>query len=42
MKKHISDPPPTFAEIGVSVTPELEGAVRHTLQKDPKVRTLLG
>jgi serine/threonine-protein kinase len=39
MKKHISDPPPTFAEIGVTVSPDLESAVRHTLQKDPRLRT---
>ncbi|HEV8592467.1 MAG TPA: bifunctional serine/threonine-protein kinase/formylglycine-generating enzyme family protein [Pyrinomonadaceae bacterium] len=39
MKKHISDPPPTFAEIGVSLTPELESAVRHSLQKEKENRT---
>jgi len=39
MKKHISDPLPTFASVGVSVSPELEKAVLHTLQKDPKNRT---
>jgi serine/threonine protein kinase/formylglycine-generating enzyme required for sulfatase activity len=39
MKKHISDPLPTFASVGVSVSPELERAVLHTLQKDPKIRT---
>ncbi|MFN6963614.1 MAG: SUMF1/EgtB/PvdO family nonheme iron enzyme [Pyrinomonadaceae bacterium] len=39
MKKHISDPPPTFAEVGLTVTPEIEQAVRHTLQKDPDNRT---
>ena len=39
MKKHISDPPPTFAEIGANLTPELEAAVRHTLQKEKENRT---
>jgi serine/threonine-protein kinase len=39
MKKHISDPPPTFAELGVAVSPEVEAAVRHTLQKEPDKRT---
>ena len=39
MKKHISDPPPAFFELGVSVSPELELAVRHTLQKEPEKRT---
>src|SRR5205809_2751069 len=35
MKKHISDPSPTFASAGVSVSPELERAVLHTLEKNP-------
>lgn len=39
MKKHISDPAPTFAEAGVTISPELERAVLHTLQKDPLKRT---
>ncbi|HEY2866321.1 MAG TPA: bifunctional serine/threonine-protein kinase/formylglycine-generating enzyme family protein [Pyrinomonadaceae bacterium] len=39
MKKHISDPPPAFAELGISVSPEVEQAVRHTLQKEPDKRT---
>lgn len=39
MKKHISDPAPTFGEFGVQVSPELEAAVLHTLQKDPNKRT---
>ena len=39
MKKHISDPPPTFAEMGVNISPEIEAAVRHTLQKEPVKRT---
>src|SRR5215216_3476428 len=39
MKKHISDPAPTFAELGVDLTPEVEAAVRHTLQKEKEQRT---
>jgi len=39
MKKHISDPPPTFAESGIDISPEIENAVRHTLQKEPDKRT---
>ncbi|MBP9664720.1 MAG: SUMF1/EgtB/PvdO family nonheme iron enzyme [Pyrinomonadaceae bacterium] len=39
MKKHISDPAPTLADVGVSVSPEIEQAVRHTLEKNPENRT---
>jgi eukaryotic-like serine/threonine-protein kinase len=39
MKKHISDPPPRFADLGITVSPQLEQAVAHTLQKDPNRRT---
>jgi serine/threonine-protein kinase len=39
MKKHLTDPPPTFAELGVNVSPQIELAVRHTLEKDPEKRT---
>jgi eukaryotic-like serine/threonine-protein kinase len=39
MKKHISDPLPTFASAGVTIAPELERAVLHTLQKDREKRT---
>lgn len=39
MKKHISDPPPTFSEVGLDVSPEVEAAVLHTLQKEPDKRT---
>lgn len=39
MKKHISDPPPSFASVGMSVSPEVEAAVMHTLQKEPDKRT---
>lgn len=39
MKKHISDPPPTFDEVGTPVMPALEAAVVHTLAKDKEKRT---
>lgn len=39
MKKHISDPPPTFASLGVAMPPEIERAVFHTLEKAPSART---
>lgn len=39
MKKHITDPPPTLADAGLTVSPELERAILHALQKDPKKRT---
>ncbi|HEX8639205.1 MAG TPA: bifunctional serine/threonine-protein kinase/formylglycine-generating enzyme family protein [Pyrinomonadaceae bacterium] len=39
MKKHLTDAPPTFAELGVNITPQIELAVRHTLEKDPEKRT---
>lgn len=39
MKKHISDPPPTFAELGITMPPGVEEAVRHTLQKEKENRT---
>ena len=39
MKKHISDPAPKLADAGVSVPPELEAAVAHTLEKNPDRRT---
>ena len=39
MKKHISDPPPTFAELGLNLPLEVEAAVRHTLQKEKDKRT---
>lgn len=40
MKKHLSDAPPSFADYGVSVAPQIELAVRHTLEKDRQKRTL--
>lgn len=39
MKKHISDFPPTFASLGLSISPHIEKAVRHALEKDRKTRT---
>ncbi len=39
MKKHISDPAPTFSDVGLQVSPELEKAVLHTLVKDKNHRT---
>lgn len=39
MKKHLYDAPPTFAEMGVNLSPQIELAVRHTLEKEPKKRT---
>src|SRR5688572_5718627 len=39
MKKHLSDLPPSFAELGVQVSPQFELAVRHTLEKDRHKRT---
>lgn len=39
MKKHLSDPAPPFADVGVSVPPEIEAAVRHAIEKDRLART---
>lgn len=39
MKKHISDPPPSLAAVGIHVSPEIERAVMHTLQKEQDKRT---
>lgn len=39
MKKHISDPPPTFTELNVPLSLEIEQAVRHTLTKEKEKRT---
>lgn len=39
MKKHLYDQPPNFADLGINLPPQLELAVRHTLEKDPKKRT---
>ncbi len=39
MKKHISDAAPSLADAGVQASPELEAAVRHSLEKDKNKRT---
>ena len=39
MKKHVSDPAPRFSELGVTIAPEIEAAVLHTLQKEKEQRT---
>src|SRR6187549_3335656 len=39
MKKHISDAAPMFLELGITMPPEIEAAVLHTLQKDKNSRT---
>ncbi len=39
MKKHISDPAPRFAEVGLNLPPNVEAAVLHTLAKNKDDRT---
>jgi eukaryotic-like serine/threonine-protein kinase len=39
MKKHLSDEVPPLSSFGVSVSPQIELAVRHTLEKEPDKRT---
>lgn len=39
MKKHLSDPPPPLAEMDVAVSPGLERAIFHALEKDKESRT---
>lgn len=39
MKKHLSDTPPPFSQFGVNIAPQVEIAVRHTLEKEPAKRT---
>src|SRR5215218_4404783 len=38
MKKHISDPPPSFHSHGVAVPPAIEAVVRHCLEKEVSAR----
>jgi serine/threonine protein kinase len=38
MKQHVTNSPPTFASVGVEIPPEIEAAVRQTLEKDPDKR----
>jgi eukaryotic-like serine/threonine-protein kinase len=39
MKKHLSDAPPSFAETNTKIAPQIEYAVRHTLEKSRETRT---
>jgi serine/threonine-protein kinase len=39
MKKHLYDPPPAFADMGAQVSPQIEAAVRRSLEKDRAKRT---
>jgi serine/threonine-protein kinase len=39
MKKHLTDSPPPFSDYGVKIAPQIEIAVRHTLEKNPAQRT---
>lgn len=34
MKKHLTQPPPSFQSMGVSVPPAIEAVVRHSLEKE--------
>ncbi len=39
MKKHLSDAPPSFAEMNTKIAPQIEYAVRHSLEKSRETRT---
>ncbi len=39
MKKHLSDLPPTFAQLGLPIAPQIEQAVRHSIEKNRQNRT---
>jgi serine/threonine-protein kinase len=39
MKKHLSDAPPPFADSNTKIAPQIEYAVRHTLEKSRETRT---
>lgn len=39
MQKHLNNPPPAFAEMGVEISPAIEEAVKHSLAKDRNQRT---
>jgi serine/threonine protein kinase len=39
MKKHLTQPPPSFKSVGVEVSPKLEAAVFHALEKEVEART---
>src|SRR6476646_4887826 len=34
MKKHLTQPPPSFQSMGIAVPPAIEGVVRHALEKE--------
>ena len=38
MKKHLTQPPPSFQSVGVDVAPRIEAVVYHALEKDPGAR----
>lgn len=38
MRGHLMSPPPSFANLGVRVSPSVENAVRHALEKEPEDR----
>ena len=39
MKQHLMTPPPRMATSGTGISPQLERAVHHALEKTPKLRT---
>jgi eukaryotic-like serine/threonine-protein kinase len=39
MKKHLTDAPPSFAQLKIDLPPQLESAIRHALEKKPANRT---
>lgn len=39
MKKHLSDEVPPLKDFGVNIAPQIEAAIRHTLEKEPANRT---
>ena len=39
MRKHLYDPPPPFAVIGLELAPEIERVVHHALEKEREQRT---
>ncbi len=39
MKKHLSDAPPPLSNFGVKVAPQVEIAIRHSLEKEPDKRS---
>jgi formylglycine-generating enzyme required for sulfatase activity len=39
MNKHLTQPAPSFASMGIEVAPEIEAAIHHALEKDRNKRT---